>query len=120
MKTKRIVNRELISLVKTLPCVACGRNPGGDAHHVTTVAAGGDDVAENLMPLCRTDHQEWHRRGPSHMIRTYGGVKTWLELAGRKDVFRRAALFDAGCPVDTEADRRPLIGLCLDPEPAIA
>lgn len=86
-------DRDLLDHIATLPCICC--EPGRqslptDPHHVTTVKAGGDDIATNVMPLCRKHHTEWHKSGPGKMIEKYGAVKTWLELAGRDDVFARA------------------------------
>lgn len=84
-KHKRIVNHELMAIVRSLPCMACGTKPS-DAHHITTRGAGGDDVPENLMPLCSHHHREWHQMGPNFMIKTYSCVKHWLVGAGRTDI----------------------------------
>jgi hypothetical protein len=88
MKPKRIVDLELISYVKTLPCIACGER-GGDAHHVTTVGAGGNDLPDNLIPLDRKHHSEWHSIGPSRMVEKYPSIRLWLECAKREDVLER-------------------------------
>lgn len=86
--SKRTINVDLVNFVKDLPCIACGK-PGGDAHHVTSVGAGGDDEARNLMPLCRTHHTEWHKSGPGKMVSKYPGCNIWLLAAGREDVFEK-------------------------------
>jgi len=33
---------------------------GEDIHHITHMGAGGDDVPENLIKLCRKHHSEAH------------------------------------------------------------
>ena len=96
LKRPRIVNEELLAVVRTLPCLACSeRHPGlaidsisdgysqSQPHHVTSRGAGGDDVAENLMPLCMWHHIEIHKIGLSSMSDRYPTIKRWLILAGR-------------------------------------
>lgn len=99
MKDKRIVDKNLLELVRRLPCLACThKDPLGalaairgdwdcmsDAHHVKTRGAGGDDVATNVMPLCREHHADWHRRGEAWMSQTYQTVRRWLEGARRDE-----------------------------------
>ena len=53
------------------PCRVCG-DPGSNGqvhsrihlHHVVSRAHGGDDVADNLAPLCPVDHEAVTRRDP--------------------------------------------------------
>lgn len=40
-------------------CRLCGR-PAQDAHHLIFRSHGGDDVPENLIPLCRRCHDSIH------------------------------------------------------------
>jgi hypothetical protein len=94
-KPNRIIDDELLAVVRTLPCTACStRNPyearaaiadgfdcKSDAHHVKTKGSGGDDVVTNVMPLCRTHHQQWHRIGMSAMRSAFPTVAYWLDLA---------------------------------------
>ena len=40
----------------------CGDRRWTDFHHIRPVAEGGEDTVENLITLCRTHHQEHHRR----------------------------------------------------------
>lgn len=87
-KPLRIQDEELLSTVRTLPCLACLAPPPSHAHHVTTRKAGGSDVAENVMPLCPLHHSAWHQN-PGHFIREHGGVRAWLELAHRFDILDR-------------------------------
>lgn len=89
----RIVDKELYEFVKSLPCVACGVDPGGQAHHVKTRGSGGGDTADNLMPLCFEHHRQWHDN-PRKMIRRYSGVFYWLEGADRWEVLRRYGIYD--------------------------
>ncbi len=87
---KRKVDRALLADVAKLPCMACGKNPGGEAHHVTTRGAGGDDVAENLMPLCHEHHMAVHKMGYRAAMEKWPGIRTWLEGAGRSDILVRS------------------------------
>lgn len=52
----------MLAEIRTQPCAVCGLVPC-DAHHIRSRGAGGDDTADNLMPLCRDHHQEVHRVG---------------------------------------------------------
>jgi hypothetical protein len=88
-KTPRIVNIELIETVRGLPCMGCGEKPS-DAHHITTRAAGGDDVPENLIPLCRAHHSMWHQMGAAYMVSKFPCVKHWLKGAGREDILLKS------------------------------
>lgn len=88
-KPSRIIDLELLALVKTLPCMACG-GPGGDAHHITTRGAGGDDVADNCISLCAEHHRQWHSNGACFMMLAYPSVDFWLRRAKREDIIERA------------------------------
>lgn len=90
-KSKRVSDPELLEVVRELPCLACLRTPC-DPHHLTTRGAGGGDTADNLIPLCRTHHQEWHAKGAVYMSFTYKAIEGWLELAGRTDVLEAVRL----------------------------
>lgn len=89
-KKKRITNEELLDHVRSLPCMACLRVPCAEVHHVTTVKAGGNDVPENLMPLCHEHHMEVHQGGWNKAIKKYPAIKNWLEFAGRTEVLERS------------------------------
>lgn len=88
-KRIRVVDEELLETVRNLPCLHCGVTPV-DPHHVTSVKAGGDDVATNILPVCRAAHILWHQKGPGYMIDNFPAIRYWLELAGRQDVLDRA------------------------------
>lgn len=89
----RIVNRDLIEYIKkNLPCMSCGRY-GVDAHHVKPQGSGGDDVPENLMPLCREHHtmglENVHNMGLNRFIKRFESAKNWLVNSGWEyDEFR--------------------------------
>lgn len=92
VKKQRIVDPALLALVRTLPCLACLPivSKPSQPHHVTSVGAGGDDVPENLMPLCPEHHSMWHQSGPGYMVREFPVIRSWLEEAGRRDVLERS------------------------------
>lgn len=105
MKTTRIEDPELLKAVRRIPCLSCLSTLDSltyeqreqlltladdidscmevsDPDHVQTRGHGGNDVAWNLIPQCRTHHQERHQHGLSHMAKKYPIVKEWLILAG--------------------------------------
>jgi len=53
-----------------------------DAHHVKTRGAGGSDIIENLMPLCRAHHSEIHAKGLMWASKNYSSVEYWLGRNG--------------------------------------
>lgn len=95
-KQKRIVDKELIETVKGLPCLACGKEPCGDAHHVKSRGSGGHDIATNLMPLCREHHVAVHVIGMKKFAKIHMIVRHWLKFAGRSDLLKK--------DVDIESD----------------
>lgn len=77
MKQKRKVDKDLIKQINQGRCLVCSAlNP--DAHHVKSKKSGGDDVASNLMPLCRVHHTEVHKIGLNRFVDKYPNVKGWL------------------------------------------
>ena len=48
------------------PCRACSfrADKAIDPHHIVFREDGGDDVAENIVPLCRRCHDDLHQRSP--------------------------------------------------------
>lgn len=71
-----------------MPCMGCLAPGPSEAHHVKTKGSGGDDVWNNVMPLCRACHTLWHK-DPGKFIRHAKCVRNWLELAERWDVLER-------------------------------
>jgi hypothetical protein len=72
--------REVSALVKARDkrCRLCGK-PGTDVHHIEFRSRGGKDVPENLILVCRFDHESLH----GHVIRL-AGTATNLRI-GRWD-----------------------------------
>jgi hypothetical protein len=91
--SKRFVNETLLEFVRSLPCTVCHASPS-DPHHVKTRGAGGQDHLDNLMPLCRKHHVEWHQGGPSKMFRKYPQLHNWVVNENRKDVLSRYVEFN--------------------------
>jgi hypothetical protein len=81
-KKKRIVDENLLSEIRTMPSAACGYHLSVDPHHVKTVKTGGDDVEENIIPLCRNHHTMVHRQGLEYMAQNFQGVTSWLDRNG--------------------------------------
>jgi 5-methylcytosine-specific restriction endonuclease McrA len=47
--------------VKAEPlCRACRLERAVDGHHVLLRSQGGDDVEDNIVPLCRSCHRDYH------------------------------------------------------------
>lgn len=63
-KPSRIVDKELLDRVRSknyCELSGLGACSGGlDVHHIVSRGAGGDDVMENLVLLCRGHHQQVH------------------------------------------------------------
>lgn len=60
-KNKRIVNKKLLKDKKGI-CQICGKAGPTEKHHfLKTKGAGGDDVEENLIELCRECHVKAHK-----------------------------------------------------------
>jgi 5-methylcytosine-specific restriction endonuclease McrA len=41
-------------------CRACRLEKATDGHHVLLRSQGGDDVEDNILPLCRGCHRDYH------------------------------------------------------------
>lgn len=85
----RIIDLELLQIVRQLPCMACHAVGTNHPHHITSRGAGGSDTAQNVIPLCAEHHSLWHQEGPGHMAKNYPSIYHWLKMAGREDVFQR-------------------------------
>jgi len=82
MKNKRIVDKKLLENFRTYPCIVCGVMSMVCAHHLKTKGSGGNDVTENLIPLCLIHHQEVHNNGlkrfaEKYKLYNYLKVKGW-------------------------------------------
>jgi len=72
MTIKRIINQPLLDSYKLKRCVIfeCKSRTKIVGHHIKSVGARGDDVPDNLMPLCVEHHNEIHH-GRSTFISNY-------------------------------------------------
>ena len=80
-KPKRVKNKQLISEIRSKGCIVCGKSPN-DVHHIKSRGSGGHDYAENLAPVCRMHHIEWHQLGNKKMAEKYHQVYNFLVLTG--------------------------------------
>jgi HNH endonuclease len=83
------VSAKLLKDIRARRCLACGRPGPSDCDHITTRGAGGKDTPSNCWPLCRTCHQERHRKGLGHMASKYAACYAFLISNGRTDVLER-------------------------------
>lgn len=85
-KKKRYTNSAYLRFVAAyLKCLICHK-PNPDPHHVTSRGAGGGDEPENIMPLCREHHAEFHKAGVLTFIKRYKNAKEWAKDNGRYDL----------------------------------
>lgn len=56
---------QAIVAVKSGPCRVCTGRDLIQYHHLVSREDGGDDVAENIVPLCNADHDAITRRAPA-------------------------------------------------------
>jgi predicted restriction endonuclease len=80
-KPSRIRDDKLRKNYHTMRCVVCSRH-GCDPCHIKSKGAGGDDVPENMMPLCRIHHTEQHKIGWVTFAKKYPQVANWLLAHG--------------------------------------
>lgn len=57
----RIKSQQALSKVRGSSCVVCSKP--SDPAHIKSRGAGGDDIPDNLIALCRQHHSEQHQRG---------------------------------------------------------
>ena len=81
MKLARIIDRKLLDSFHLKSCIVCGKR-GCDPCHIMSVGAGGDDVLDNLMPLCRLHHTEQHQIGLYSFVMKYRGLTQYLKVKG--------------------------------------
>jgi len=69
----------LLEQIRQMNCLACGCSPC-DAHHISTRGSLGKaaDREDNIIPLCRRCHQEWHFGGPGKFVIKYERVYKFL------------------------------------------
>lgn len=81
-KKIRIQDKALLKSVKSERCVICGKD--SDPCHIKSRGSGGDDVPENLIPMCRNHHGTQHSIGWSRFIELYPRVEEVLNSKGWK------------------------------------
>ena len=80
-KKKRIQNRRLLDSYHLMRCCECGRE-GCDPAHAKSKGSGGDDIKENVIPLCRKHHTEQHKIGVVTFAKKYPKVMMWYLTNG--------------------------------------
>lgn len=81
MKSHRIVNKELLKSFHNRYCAVCNTR-GSDPAHIKSVGSGGDDVEENVVPLCRACHQEQGKIGIVSFALKYPAFLMAIESKG--------------------------------------
>lgn len=87
-KIKRIEDSELLDTFRDQKCIGCGRW-GCDPAHIKSRGSGGDDVADNLISLCRECHSEQHQMGWNRFSERRPAIhfelrrKGWSIISGR-------------------------------------
>lgn len=71
----RIKDPAMLAEIRSQACVACGANPPSDPAHIKSRGAGGDDTADNLLPLCRPCHRIQHQYGWYEFAVVYDSVR---------------------------------------------
>lgn len=95
---KRIKDPAVLKAVRQLYCVCHleGDCQGAtEAHHIVTRGAGGDDSHDNVAPLCRKHHAEWHTIGIKSFVLKYDMMLTWL-MTHKSDEFIERILAKGG------------------------
>lgn len=80
--TKRAKTRDWDALrrEKLAVCRVCGSSQDIELHHLVARSLGGDDVADNLVPLCHDCHTAVEKHAPYECLQLQLGL-TDLELA---------------------------------------
>lgn len=47
-------------------------------HHIKSRGSGGSDDKNNLIPVCKTHHCEFHSKGNTFMCGKYTSVRLWF------------------------------------------
>ena len=67
-KRNRIRGEAYLKAARAGKCRVCGQTPC-DAHHVKAKGAGGGD--DQVIPLCRKHHAEWHSLGVGRFLKRH-------------------------------------------------
>lgn len=77
---------DLLGRFRELPCMACGKYPPSEAHHIRTRGAGGGDDYFNILPLCNSCHTgsrfSWHQGGSVSFLIRHKHVYDYLKQLG--------------------------------------
>lgn len=80
MKRHRDPGALLAKMLSDRQCRGCG-GEAVEAHHIVLRSAGGDDVMENIMPLCGRCHDQFHAEGHLAASLSWGEVcYAWRKL----------------------------------------
>ena len=80
MKPRRIRDRKLLDSFRGERCILCYR--AAEACHVKSRGAGGHDLPENLLAMCRTHHQSQHALGWNRFLKRNPVAALTLESKG--------------------------------------
>jgi hypothetical protein len=81
-KPQRIRDEKLLAEVRRAGCCVRRCSLGAEAAHVKSKGSGGDDLPENVSPLCHWHHAEQHTIGWKKFREKYPEVRTWAEITG--------------------------------------
>lgn len=73
-KKRRLNDESALERARMLPCVRCGKPPPNDPAHIKSKGSGGDDIDDNLLPLCRECHRYQHWIGWPRFAVTHQNV----------------------------------------------
>lgn len=79
-KNKRIKDRKLLQEIRGQECAVKGCFRKGMPAHIRSVGAGGDDVPENLVPLCADHHIRQHAMGWKVFKEKHPEITNWAEI----------------------------------------
>lgn len=96
-KPARIVNSEALErkLARDPLCRMCRKSRGADPHHVVLKSKRGDDVEDNIVPLCRECHRRYHAQ-----------ARGYIDLTREETAY---VLFKLGDEAESYAKRRRLV-----------
>nr|BFD64845.1 hypothetical protein BdHM001_35260 [Bdellovibrio sp. HM001] len=80
-KPKRVKDRKVLDTFHAQQCVAC-RAWGCDPAHIKGKGAGGDDVMEGVIELCRKHHRFQHDKGWWKLCQEFPRVERVLRYKG--------------------------------------
>lgn len=99
----RIKDKAVFELFHSIrwSCLACSWDRPVEAHHLLSRGQGGDDVMNNLVPLCASCHRAYHngnqnpRRMLARFLRSDAGLDHVEYLHGKLDKVNGAFAVEA-------------------------